>query len=435
MLVVSSLLAIGGCAGEMATSTTTSAPLTTTTTVPTSTTTSTLPPVAEEGWVTLGPNGLRDWDGTMLWPTSVFSWHTLARDGAGGFVFADDDGLWWLRHGSTTPEQVIDRTSPTEVVEVVETAEGSVARLGLCHPEFVRLDDGSSVSDPGPGRVHPDCNHGLTTRWTTANGLTAEIVAPVFTEDAQGQPGEVVDVANLVITHGDNELLRTPVGGFYEAWARIHDFDGRRVILSRGPFEPAIPDETFYLIDLATGEVEWLPEAAGTTAALRGADSDEIPEVVEPLSIYPGTPILTDNLVVELEDGRYLGFIDHVAESGLTGGPEVHIDLAVWFSGREADHAAAADGWTDVPMPNDYYIRNQDPIVLVRSVHPDVAVTSVWFHYDQDQSLASQPITFAELVDALTGEPVGSHLNMWHDPWWFTVVDGEVVAIDEQYLP
>lgn len=436
VLAVSSLLAIGACAGETATSTTTtSTPLVTTTTVPTPTTTSTLPPVADEGWVTLGPDGLRDFDGTTLWATSVFSWHTLSRDGAGGFVFADDEGLWWLRHGANIPDLVIARDGPSEVVEVIETGDGPVARLGFCDSGYVRLEDGSTVEDPPPGRVEVDCDGENTVRWTAANGLTAEIVGPEFTEDTEGQPDEVAAVAQLVITRASLVLLRTPVGGFYEAWARIHDFDGRRVIVSRGPFEPAIPEETFYLIDLATGETIFPPAASAMSMALRGLDIDEQPEVVEPLYIYQGTPLLTDNLMVDLEDGRYVGYIDHVAASGLTGGPEIHFDLAVWFSGKEADYAASVDGWTDIPVPNDYYIRNQDPTVPVLTVHPDVEVTSVWYHYDQDPTLENRAITFEELVDALTGEPVGPHLNMWHDPWWITIVDGEVIAIDEQYVP
>ncbi|MCI0677594.1 MAG: hypothetical protein L0Z63_00930 [Actinobacteria bacterium] len=154
-------------------------------------------------------------------------------------------------------------------------------------------------------------------------------------------------------------------------------------------------------------------------------------------SLWPGdraTPITTDDLVVDLEDGTYLVFVDHVFIEGLTGGPEIHFDLAVWFGGEEAAAAAAEDG-AESPPPNDYYIRNLDPTVLVREVDPDVMVTSVWYHYEETQELASQEITYDELVEALTGETDDSILAMRFSPWWITISDGIVVAIEEQYVP
>ena len=96
--------------------------------------------------------------------------------------------------------------------------------------------------------------------------------------------------------------------------------------------------------------------------------------------------------------------------------------------------AAAEDG-AESPPPNDYYIRNLDPTVLVWPVDPEVEVTSVWYHYDATQELASRPITYEELVEALTGEVDDSLLAMRFDPWWVTIDDGVVTAIDEQYVP
>ncbi len=145
-------------------------------------------------------------------------------------------------------------------------------------------------------------------------------------------------------------------------------------------------------------------------------------------------PILTDDLVAQIDNGRYIGFITHLAESGLTGGPELHLDLAVWFEGQAAEEAATEDG-AESPPPNDYYIRNVDPLELVLPISSEVEVTSVWYHYDTFQDLESRPITFEELAAAMTGEPVGSQQAMWSSPWWVTMVDGEVTAIDEQYVP
>jgi hypothetical protein len=178
-----------------------------------------------------------------------------------------------------------------------------------------------------------------------------------------------------------------------------------------------------------------LDSAATTTTSTTTTTAPTSTTTTNP--VWPGdraTPIETDNLVTELADGTYLVFIDHVFHEGMTGGPEIHLDLAVWFGGEEALIAAAEDG-AESPPPNDYYIRNLDPTLLVREVSPEVSVTSVWFHYAETEELTSQPITYDELVEALTGELDDSLLAMRFDPWWVTIEDGVVTAIDEQYVP
>ncbi|MGH9167292.1 MAG: hypothetical protein ACRD02_05560 [Acidimicrobiia bacterium] len=90
-----------------------------------------------------------------------------------------------------------------------------------------------------------------------------------------------------------------------------------------------------------------------------------------------GEALTTDARVTELPNGRHLVFIQQVADDGST----LAIDLAIWFSGEEANAAAAEDGQTEIPVPNDYYIRNADPAIIEVPVSDDVAVTSVWFDY------------------------------------------------------
>lgn len=177
-----------------------------------------------------------------------------------------------------------------------------------------------------------------------------------------------------------------------------------------------------------------LLSACGGTAALTTTSLPPTTSSTTTPTTTTTTPILTDNLVAQIDNGRYIGFITHLAESGLTGGPELHYDLAVWFGGEAADAAALEDG-EESPRPNDYYIRNVDPLELVLPISPDVAITSVWYHYDTYEDLESRPVTFEELAAAMTGEPVGSQEAMWSSPWWVTVVDGVVVALDEQYVP
>lgn len=143
--------------------------------------------------------------------------------------------------------------------------------------------------------------------------------------------------------------------------------------------------------------------------------------------------IETDNMVVELEDGVYVGYITSVSEDGAVPGRSIQFDLAVWFSGDAAEAAAAED--EDEPAPAGYYIRNQDPSHLVIPVSDQVAVTSAWYHKDSESGLDSQEISFDNLIEVWANTPVDARANMRNSPWWITVVDGTVVAIDEQYIP
>lgn len=429
-VLVAIAVTAAACAGPQAgPTTTTTAPQPTTTTTAATTTTS-LPPIDADGWVTFGPDGLRHSEGEVLRAEGAVGWETVARDGDGGLAFVDEDGLWWRPRGADTDRFVAKAEG--DLVEVVPTLDGPVARIGACPSRYVRLADGVAVGGSPQGKVEFSCGTG-SVQWRAANGLFARITGPGVTTDDEGQIVGIEDVAQLVIRRGGETVLSTPVGGFYEAYARIHDFDGRYVIVSRGPFEPAMPDETYFVIDLETGETRFPPVMAATSATLLGQDVEPVPALMAPRHIHMGSPLLTDDRIAHLEDGRYVGYVTHVAHEGLTGGPEIHLDLTVWFSGKEAEYAAMEDS---EESPNDYYIRNVDPLELVLSVHDTVEVTSVWYHYDEgDGDLESLPISWAEFVEAMTGEPVGSRQNMWFDPWWVTITDGEITAIDEQYVP
>jgi hypothetical protein len=406
-----------GTTAPPAAPTTTAAPGTTTTTGPAE-----LGPVV---FAFLGPDGLVLGDGEVLLPGPIEGRHALARDHAGGVAYLAEGVLWWLPAGATEPSEV--GAAPGDaLVEVVPTDSGPVARLGVCPSRFVSLADGSEVAEPDRVAVEVDCGDPALDRATrrAANGLAVEIAGP----DSDGLP------QTLEVTQDGAIVVSIPVGGFYEDRARIHDFDGRAVIVSRGTADQHVP-ETFFVIDLASGDLVRWSEGVHTQAALLTPDVTTVPPVPEEVvhAVYRGTPLRTDDLIASLEDGVYAGYVDYAATSGLTGGPEIHLDLIVWFMGREAGYAATEDGeeWP----PGDFYVRNEDPTQIVLPVSPDVEVTSVWFHYDATQQLENRPITYEEFVTAMTGEPVGAEMNMLSDPWWVTVRDGRVVAIHEQYVP
>ena len=126
------------------------------------------------------------------------------------------------------------------------------------------------------------------------------------------------------------------------------------------------------------------------------------------------TPATSDGL----PDGLWFGFVD-TAEDG-----RMSFDLACWFTGPAAVVAAAEDG-EESPPPNDYHIRNANDLVR------DLAVASTteveWLPSTGDPATATT-VPYATWVVERT--------NRAYQPGvWLTVLDGEVVIIQEQYVP
>lgn len=385
--------------------------------------------LSQARWVTHGPDGIHLDDGTLIWETEPFP-ADVARDHQGGLAFTDSSGLWWFQAGTLEPALV--REGVDRLFSVSTTSEGPVASVLEPDPGFYSLIDGNPVEAPPEAEEEPSSGPPWSWRWVAANGLSARVTDPVVEWDAEGQPSEILEPTALVISRGQEVLSEVQIGGPLEEWATIHDFDGQTLILSRGPDEPAMAEETFLIIDLASGEVTGSFIAGGTRATLTGADVDWDGAVQTPdLGGYTPGSITTDEGVGSLEDGRYLAFITGISEKGT----ELELDLAVWLSGNAANAAAAIDGKTEVPVPNDYYIRNLDPTIISMPARSDPSVTSVWFHYQTDRDLESDPITYQQFLEVFGSDEENTKGNLRTSPWWITVEEGEIVALDEQYVP
>ncbi len=281
---------LGGSSDDVVdvTPTTVTQPDQTTTTVTRSdqtTTPSTSPPAGLDlsgaSWVTHGLDGIRLDDGTLLWETQPFP-AGIARDHEGGFAFADSTGLWWFASGAEEPALV--REGVFDLVAVIPDVQGPVALVGDAGPVYVRLSDGEAVADPGGGPVSVSPDTPWLWKWTAPNGLSAWVVEPVVEFDAEGQPAAVREPAHLVVARDDETLLDLRIGTEQEPWATLRDFDGRTLMVSRAPFEPAMPPETFFVIDLSCGDCLRTFTAGGADATLSGSDVDwtgpvEIPQM------------------------------------------------------------------------------------------------------------------------------------------------------------
>ncbi|MGH9197349.1 MAG: hypothetical protein ACRD1T_16610, partial [Acidimicrobiia bacterium] len=132
--------------------------------------------------------------------------------------------------------------------------------------------------------------------------------------------------------------------------------------------------------------------------------------------------------IVELDDGRYFGFIKAVAIDLLP--PTLVVDLAEFFTGEEADQARARDGSPGEDL--DYYIRNVNPLLRQLKMALSVQITlSTWDRHN---------IPDPKKVDLATFERIFSATKPWEqnvvrNGYWITVTGGRVVELEEQYVP
>lgn len=126
---------------------------------------------------------------------------------------------------------------------------------------------------------------------------------------------------------------------------------------------------------------------------------------------------------VALPDGIWFGQLESVDTAAGTIG----LDLACFFVGPAANVAASADGETEIPVPNDYYIRNKVAKIYTLKAAPNVAVLKLPMG-------GGSP----EPVLAGTGpSAAAAMLAEFSDYWigWVQVSGGWVVVIQQQYVP
>ena len=133
----------------------------------------------------------------------------------------------------------------------------------------------------------------------------------------------------------------------------------------------------------------------------------------------------------ELEDGRHFGWITEIDPSG-----SLTFDLAYFYMGDEANEIAAERG-DETPVPNDYYIVNDNPKLRDLAVSPDVEISVFDWNRCCDERVTVDLATFADVISDPDGfvEADGRLYYGQASPYWITVEDGAVTSIEEQYLP
>ena len=132
----------------------------------------------------------------------------------------------------------------------------------------------------------------------------------------------------------------------------------------------------------------------------------------------------------ELEDGEHFGFVEEVDASGGT----LVLDLAYFLTGEAANEAAAERG-DEVPVPNDYYIVNDNDRLRTLTLADDLELALLDWNNCCDERFEGDLEAFAQAIDEGMIEAEGLVYNGTFSPYWLTVENGEVVRVEEQYLP
>ena len=125
--------------------------------------------------------------------------------------------------------------------------------------------------------------------------------------------------------------------------------------------------------------------------------------------------------------GREFCYVTNIEST--VEGTFITVDYALFLTGDEAAAEAAARG-DESPPPNDYYIVNDNPRLRTFPVKAGIMVQ---VHHG-DPNLEAHTITFGQWQDRFIGMSPGLEV-VRHVPYWITLEDGVVVAIEEQYLP
>jgi serine/threonine-protein kinase len=138
----------------------------------------------------------------------------------------------------------------------------------------------------------------------------------------------------------------------------------------------------------------------------------------------------TGSIPARLEDGEHFGFIDKVSPQPGT----MVFDLAYFFTGEEANEVAASRG-DETPVPNDFYIVNDNPRQRKLALAPDVEIVLIDWDVCCDVTFLAPVDVFAEAMAGSFVEIDGQIFGGSGSPYFLTVEDGLVVRITEQFLP
>ncbi len=133
--------------------------------------------------------------------------------------------------------------------------------------------------------------------------------------------------------------------------------------------------------------------------------------------------------VEQIIDGRFFGWVRSA------GAGSIEFDEADFLTGEDAAAAAEAAG-EESPPPNDFFIRNttEDTTPIPLADDPDIRIQGNVLQ----AGIGLEPVTLAQWLLLIEGDSSVIDFE-WYGagalPYWVTVQGGEIVAVEEVYLP
>jgi hypothetical protein len=163
-------------------------------------------------------------------------------------------------------------------------------------------------------------------------------------------------------------------------------------------------------------------QTPGPTPSATPTQTSEPSETPEPTE----TPEPSGAQSPSLEDGRHFVYVTRISRSD--GTTRIRFDLAYFFQGERAEREAAERGDEVV---SGYYIVNDNPRLRTLRLADEVEVEYI----PESGCCELQPWDIEDWVEAIglptdPGDYPGRNV-----PWWFTVENGEITRIEQQYLP
>ena len=203
-------------------------------------------------------------------------------------------------------------------------------------------------------------------------------------------------------------------GGLVFAWERVGGDQGRSLANAIGERDAA-RDEVATLSDRVDGLQARLAAAGARTTKLQSEVRDAQRQLIAMMG--PALP-----------DGKHFGHLYAVGAAQRP--PRLVIDIEQWFTDQAAVDAAIEDGVTVDPGINGYYIRNENPRWRTIEVAPAATVSLTTYPYADPSNPTIVSLTrFGKLFYSYDGR------LLQYSPFWITVEDGRVVAIEEQFIP
>lgn len=131
---------------------------------------------------------------------------------------------------------------------------------------------------------------------------------------------------------------------------------------------------------------------------------------------------------------KQIGYVKKVYTKA--GKNYLDIDYIQWLTGAAAQKAMREDGACpktgECIVYNDYYIRNQNPLIRTFEISPTVDITMQTYSMETTGQIQAQKISFAQFSQIFASS-AWSHLK--DAPYIVEISSNQIVRITEQYIP